>query len=839
MVNFKNRLVQKKLIKTDPIQIYEALDRSSEKGPLRSVQEVILKDWSKNYRNEKDTILKLHTGQGKTIIGLLILQSNLNSGVGPSIYVCPNKQLVEQVCEQADSFGIPYCTIGSDRELPSDFLNEKKMLITHVQKLFNGLTVFKTGAAAEQAGSIILDDSHTCISYIKDASSIKLENQSQAYTDILNLFDDDLKKQGLGTFAEIKNKEIGSYLKVPYWSWSNKIEEVSRILANYTDSNAIKYAWPLIKDDLIDCQCIISGLRLEITPNIESINKFATFTKARHRIFMSATVNDDSAFIKTLGVSKKTILNPLAINNEKWSGEKMILIPSLISSQLKRETIVSLMGKSNNQRKYGSVVLTPSFNRTEDWKSYGSSIADSKTINHEISKLKNKDFSKTLVIANRYDGIDLPDHTCRILIMDSLPHFEKLEDKYKEDCIGENKDSFSKLSQIIEQGLGRGVRGEKDYCAIILIGPDLIRVLRNKKIKRYFSPQTQMQLEIGEEIVKMTEEEINKGENPQKVLSSLIVQSLNRDEGWKEYYTEQMNSLTSTTNGNALIDLYILEYNAEQAYLKDDRRCLDYIQEIIDKYTDSTEERGWYLQQKARYALKFSIEKSQEFQKSAYRTNKLLLKPEGILVDNKIKNLSVARIQNIIRWLNQFSDYKELKIELDSILGNLQFGINADKFEKALDDLGNILGFTCSRPDKEFKEGPDNLWKLDSSKYILFECKNNVKVERDEVNKHETGQMNNSCAWFKRNFQTENVKNILIIPTKNIASAAGFNDEVRITKKNKLNMLTSNVRSFYQEFSNKDLQSISDHQIQDLLSIHKLEINDFWTNYYDEEPYLK
>ena len=39
------------------------------------------------------------------------------------------------------------------------------------------------------------------------------------------------------------------------------------------------------------------------------------------------------------------------------------------------------------------------------------------------------------MLTNRYDGIDLPDNTCRILIVDSLPFFTNMADKYEEKKI--------------------------------------------------------------------------------------------------------------------------------------------------------------------------------------------------------------------------------------------------------------------------------------------------------------------------------------------------------------------------------------------------------------------
>jgi replicative superfamily II helicase len=59
--------------------------------------------------------VKLHTGQGKTLVGLLMLQSRLNAGKGPVVYLCPDHFLIAQTCEQARQFGIrPYSEILVD-----------------------------------------------------------------------------------------------------------------------------------------------------------------------------------------------------------------------------------------------------------------------------------------------------------------------------------------------------------------------------------------------------------------------------------------------------------------------------------------------------------------------------------------------------------------------------------------------------------------------------------------------------------------------------------------------------------------------------------------------------
>ena len=143
MVDFGKRVSTIAMsVKTNPIEIYETLDRASDKNALRPAQLSVLTDWWETYQTKKDVILKLHTGQGKTLLGLLILQSKLNQKKGPVLYLCPTQNLVNQTCEQAKQFGFKYCIVNADRTIPNDFYESKSILITSAQKLFNGMTKF-------------------------------------------------------------------------------------------------------------------------------------------------------------------------------------------------------------------------------------------------------------------------------------------------------------------------------------------------------------------------------------------------------------------------------------------------------------------------------------------------------------------------------------------------------------------------------------------------------------------------------------------------------------------------------------------------------------------------
>ncbi len=154
---------------------------------------------------------------------------------------------------------------------------------------------------------------------------------------------------------------------MPYWEWHDKHLEVVRTLVKYTDTNELRFVWPIMKDRLKDCLCLVSGTHIEIAPYDLPLDMFGTYQKASQRIYMSATINDDSFFIKGLGVDPEAIKNPLRYAKEKWAGEKMILIPSLIDDTLVREEIVAKLAVPVANRDYGVVALAPSFEVAKLW----------------------------------------------------------------------------------------------------------------------------------------------------------------------------------------------------------------------------------------------------------------------------------------------------------------------------------------------------------------------------------------------------------------------------------------------------------------------------------------
>lgn len=816
---------------TDPLEIYKNLDLTASVSELRPAQEEVLTRWYKDLYEQKDVILKLHTGEGKTLVGLLMLLSRLNKGLGPCVYVSPNKQLAEQASADAKKFGIPHLLV-SEGELPSEFLESKKLMITHVQKVFNGLTYLGLDNRAVKIGTFVLDDSHACIDAIRSSFTIRIRRVEPLFNVLLKMFETELRWQGEGSFFAIESNQYASdLLVVPYWIWIKKCDEVLRRLMEYEDEEYIKFALPLLKDKLSYCTMYVTGRCIEIVPYYPLIERYTSFTQAKQRILMSATTQEDSFFVRGLGLSVDAVRNPLTSNLRSWSGEKMIIFPSVIDERLNLEIIRQCVG-NGMFGKSQCIVLVPNYKIAEDYYKRGCITPSvEEDIKAALSGLKDGSQTAPTVFTNRYDGIDLADDMCRVLIMDSLPAFSSLADLYEQQCRTSSDMINIKVAQKIEQGLGRSVRGERDYTTIIITGANLVKFMKSPETRKYFSDQTNMQIKIGEDIAKESSSERDETK-PLRPIYDLMRLCLNRDERWKMFYKSTMDSMPITKTEHSLLDRLEKERAADVAFIKKEwADVIKIYREIANSFSNDTLEHGWYLQELAKYMCHSSTTEALKTQKSAYAHNQYLLTVETVNY-KKVDMLDDTSLKNIRAYIGEYTDYASLKLNVDEILSNLSMGYGSKKFEEALQQVGLLLGFMSQRPDNEFKKGPDNLWAMPNNEYLVLECKNEVELDRDAISKNEAGQMEMHCGWFEEEYGAETkVTYIWIHPTNKLSSEANLTHTIWVMTPAKLDLFKKHLLAYVMEFSKYKLLSVTEESINDFLINNKLTPKDIRSLY--------
>lgn len=797
MVDFKKlRESKNQATVIEPSEIFRRLPPPPGIKDLYTSQDQVLKEWFSR-REERDLVIKLHTGGGKTLVGLLIALSIIHEHREPVIYLSPTRQLVEQTLIKAKEYSIPAVGYDSSIDFPEEFLAGKNVLICTYQALFNGLSRF--GVLGLQppitAAAIILDDAHVAFSTIREQFTLRVERNKDenSYNHLTNMFRHDFQQIGkLGTFDDIVSGAENTILEVPYWSWKTKSEQVSQFLRPKTDS--YKFIWSFLRDNFDYCHCLISQNAFVITPILPLVDLLPTFADCPRRIFMSATISDDSAIVRTFDADFNSIAKAIKSNSLAGVSERMILAPELM--QFPRidvpKMLQELAKNIAEQQKLGTVILVPSNNAAKEWKNVATFSESPEKVTAHVKELQESKSYGPFVFANRYDGIDLPDSACRLLILSELPSGSSEYDQYRANTFIGGSEFTSGLAQRIEQGMGRGARGAGDYCVVILTGKKLIAWLGRSSNLKFLTKSTRAQFDMGVDI--------SKSVTDKKELYETIMRCLNRDKDWIQYHAETLAESTECTEedknslAQAAIERKAFQLLRSGYFEKAISKLEKYIEEQENKAVKlDKKSRGWLKQLVARTAHYWGeTNKAQQLQRQAYADNHSLLRP---LVAPPYEPLTIPgkQAETLVANIAKYEPHRRAYLSwFEQAVSQLVPEATSNQFEQGLKDFGLILGFQAERPENIYSEGPDVLWLLNDNHGLVIEAKSHKK-KKNALTKDDHGQLLVSVEWFNKNYPNYSYTRVSVHPnfdaTKNAVA-----DATKALTYNKLNELITNAR---------------------------------------------
>lgn len=815
----------------NPIEIFNYLDKKDGFGYLRTNQAEFLKEWN-NRRTDRDIVGIMHTGAGKTLVGLLMLQSKLVEEKKPAIYLCPTVQLVEQTIKQARNYGISTCQIESNNHIPVEFKNSEKILITTFSKLFNGRSIFgvkefTNSANLVEVGSILIDDAHSCVDYARQSSTISISNEKVAYEQIFELFKVEIERQSYGKYNAICNSEDSVSVQIPYWEWISNIEQVKKILREHFSGEEKDFAYRMIQSILQYSRCYISGKKLEVVPKYNPIEQIPSFFNAKHRYILSATINEKD-LREELGIEKEAVENPIVTQSYVADvGERMILSPSKYHKKLTDSYIRKWIFEACKKNNMGLVVIVPSnySSTTKEWRNLGANIIDNTNYEKTLENIENG-IREQVVLVNRYEGVDFPSDQAHMLILDGLPEFTTNKDKAI-STTSQDDNWKLKIVQKIEQGMGRTVRSNSDYSVVLLLGDKLVDFVSLKSNLKYFSLATQVQLSISNSIVSGTSFETV--DQACEEISKSINYCIQRNKDWVSYAKNELSKVNVEGMNYKDISDIEDEYYSYQKYTRDEFEDSISILEKI-RQRKGAEDLGRMYQEEAEVRFfNGDIQNSQNLQKLAYENWDYALKPKVSGYQKIIKNSEL--VTSSFDYIKNFEDKHSLNKFIDDIINNLKYDndSSSDLFEESIEQLGKLIGLHSIRPENIKDDGgPDNLWISQDFRFVI-ECKNR---ETKKISKDDVEQLLHSELWFKNNYgiHTGN-KLVLFHADRQKESNVQFPNNIYIVYREKLFKLKDNIEQFkqllYANFDSLTKEQLNDFFNRSQLNIRHIEQNIF------------
>lgn len=819
MLDFKKIINENKINNIiNPREVFMSLPNRKYDYP-RDVQTEVWTQWMEK-REEKDIIIKMNTGSGKTIVGLIILMSCIREDKKPAMYVVPNKFLMKQVIKEAESLGIPVTENSDD----VGFITGEKILITNIYKLVNGKTVFgkRSNGNNLKIGSILIDDVHACINDIESQYTIEIANGEDTYTRIYKMFEEDIKQQYPNRVIDINNGIPGVNILVPYWAWQEKSTEIYKIITEDNENTDVQMKLPLFRDYFHLCNCVISTEKIEISPKSININEIEGFKRAERRIYMSATIVAIDSLISKCGIKNypKNVIKPQYSDD---MGERFIIFPQIINKEITDDEIKYKLKKMSEQ--HNVVVITPSDIRRKYWEDVADISVDKYNLEEVVENLKNSHLG-LIVMSNKYEGIDLPNKACEILVIDGIPNSKRKYDEVEQQIIGNSDKILNKKIQLIEQGMGRGVRSSGDYCAVVLMGQGLVSTLYAEGYMEKMSNITKNQIKLSDQIAKQL------ANKPIDEIFDSLEYCLQRDPDWiatsKSILSqiEYKDEVEESNIENTLTECFELAKHEQY------NECTKMLEELINRQEDN-EIKGYLKMQLAEYYNFIDSSASQEILKSAYNLNSKVTKPISGINFKKDTNKINKQVENIINFIQRNKeDFNNIIIKLNAILSNLVFVEGTSKlFEKAIKDVGEFIGIESERPEEETGIGPDNLYWIGKEYAMIIECKNEVKKENN-ICKHDCNQLNGSYEWYNSKYEKTGIEGIpiMIHPSNIYNRECTPNKKTRIITEVELNRLKDNINKFIKELSKP--QNYKDrNNIERLLNNHLLSGRNLVENY--------
>jgi hypothetical protein len=772
---------------TDPQKLFQALPAKAPKyAYLRDVQGDVLRKWY-DARTQRDTVIKMNTGGGKTVVGLLALKSCINEKVRPAVYVAGDHYLCSQVRAEAADLGL--AVVDEPRSL--DFQSGRAILVIPVHTLVNGMSKFGVGRDIDvEIGSIVIDDAHACLATAEQQFTLSLPRSHPAFQKLLAIFSEDLRSQSITGTMEIERGDPRGLVQVPYWAWMDKQARVIAALADHQDERELKFIWPLLKEDLQLCRCFFNARTVEIAPPCLPVDVVPSFAHARRRIYMTATLSDDAILVTDFGADPQAVSRPVTPKTASDLGDRMILVPQRINTGIKDEDIKAFVDSIRSG--LNAVVIVPSGERAKFWADIATPglTLTAENLHQGVNHLRTTT-GNVAVLVNKYDGVDLPGDACRILIVDGLPDARRFVDRHEQGVLRASDRFRARQVQRIEQGMGRAIRSNEDYCVVLLMGAQLLRTLYASGAAQHFSPATAAQMRLSEQI---SEQVARQG---LAALAEPIRDVLTRHPGW---VGASRNALIETSYP-ASVETDPIAIAQRAAFDVARRGRFEQAEQGLHATANAVSDdlvKGWLLAQAAAMLHPVDSVRSQQILLAANDRNSLVARPmQGIAyrrADTKGMDQARQAAGHLLRLYPQGGN--DLIIGVNGLLDDLVFRSDGyETFEQALMDLGLHLGFVSQRPEKEGAGRLDVLWGIGQLEYLLLACKSEATAPA--ISKHYADEISGSVNWFRATYDhTCQAVPVIVHPSDVMDAAASPPPGIRVVATNQLSALQDACRRF-------------------------------------------
>lgn len=462
---------------------------STKFSALRPGQQLVLGKYAAEHLDTEDLAIEMPTGEGKTLVALLIADWALDRGWSVA-YLTGTRQLAERVEQEAQLLGLEVVrfaarSYGGARL--DDYHQAKAVGVMNYWVFFNSKPVPKP------ADLVIFDDAHLAEQPLSGLQTVRIPNKVGDARDLYRSICDlviartdaysGLPAMRDGTAAPGTPPELLSF-----GDWAALAPAVQEAITGsaYAEHDEISYVWPTVREHLTRCGVLIGPSAVEIRPYHPPTGLNAWYHQAKQRVYLSATLGSMDDLQRRIGGQRVTRLVPDQPLPAGATGTRRFILnptgkPAFDDDVLgwALEQVAAADGRaawlcaSNAEADMLEQLLTEEGER--------------------VFRLRGGDDDKVdawiaagdghLVTAGRYDGLDLPGDICKLVILTTVPQASSEFERFVVAYLGDASFMRHRVGQRVTQALGRANRIPEDRSMYLGLDPTFAQILADPAVR--------------------------------------------------------------------------------------------------------------------------------------------------------------------------------------------------------------------------------------------------------------------------------------------------------------------------------------------------------------------
>ncbi|ACU72915.1 DEAD-like helicase [Catenulispora acidiphila DSM 44928] len=470
---------------------------SSKFTKLRTGQRLVLQEYAATHTATRDLAVEMPTGDGKTLVALLVADLALDEGKSVA-YLAGTRQLAAHVQREADALGLDTVRFSGGQyggQALDDYHQAQAIAVMNYWVYFNGKPV------PQPADLVIFDDAHLAEQPLTGMYTLRIPNDDgeggalyEALCDLVLAHTD--------SYSSLRAMRDGTALPgtVPELIAFNDWAAIANVAAGviqsspFTSGKEATYAWKQVRDRLPRCGVLVGPSTLEIRPYHPPTSLNPWYSKAKQRLYLSATLGTMDDLQRRIGGKQIARLQTAEPTPAASTGRRRLVLNPSSARSLDPEVFdfaLSQVPAAGGRTAW----LCASHNEADAIESrlrgLGGAVFSLRGGRDEVLEAWRAAPSGHLVTAGRYDGLDLAEDLCRLVVLPTVPQASSEFERFAVAYLGDASFMRHRVGQRITQALGRANRTPTDRALYLALDPAFAHLLADPIVRRSITPDAE------------------------------------------------------------------------------------------------------------------------------------------------------------------------------------------------------------------------------------------------------------------------------------------------------------------------------------------------------------